>query len=450
MTPPAGRFCVALGQDTLAPTPVWTALDLEYPSLVADYSIDRGRSFELDRVDTGRATVTISDRDGLLDPTSPGGLEIDVLTQAALCLRDPITDTWELRYRGFVESLAYDFDPSQLVNRVTVELVDLFELLSVIEMFPGHFGDAPPEGADVFFEDTADGDTHGMQTRCLQVLGNAGIPEDFYVVFSGNVSIHEASYSAGESAMTVIQDAVDAEFPLVGNVYCNRHGQLAIHGRYARFDPEGHSGPGTGWDFRDFRAGDGAAVNASPSDTAHIRAFSMTRDLAKVINRALVTPKSVLSGAALQAALTGQVVEASGSVSDYGIRPWSTEGLLTKQGIRPGGAVTDDWTETKTYGQYYVDNYKRPRTRVQSVSFRPLHPSATGAAANWDLLARCDLNDRVTVTIGSPGGGGITAAQFFIEGIHEQTKPMTGELDEVTLTLDLSPADYYLDNPWTP
>ena len=32
--------------------------------------------------------------------------------------------------------------------------------------------------------------------------------------------------------------------------------------------------------------------------------------------------------------------------------------------------------------------------------------NTTGAAANWALLSEVDINDRVTITIGSPGGGG--------------------------------------------
>ena len=58
--------------------------------------------------------------------------------------------------------------------------------------------------------------------------------------------------------MTAIQDAVDAEFPGVGNVYGDRLGRLAIHGRYARFDPLGTEAMTAGWDFHDWKAGDGA------------------------------------------------------------------------------------------------------------------------------------------------------------------------------------------------
>ena len=64
------------------------------------------------------------------------------------------------------------------------------------------------------------------------------------------------------------------------------------------------------------------------------------------------------------------------------------------------------------------------------------------------LLSECDISDRVAITLGSPGGGGFTGEQFFVEGVHEIYRPAGPVLDDVTLTLDLSPVDYYRDNPF--
>ena len=87
---------------------------------VAEYQIDRGRAYELDRVDTGRATIQLHDIEGLLDPTNTGGAyygDIQPLKQARLALWNPVLEDWYTRFRGFVSSYEYDFDPSQLVNR---------------------------------------------------------------------------------------------------------------------------------------------------------------------------------------------------------------------------------------------------------------------------------------------------------------------------------------------
>jgi hypothetical protein len=61
-------------------------------SLVAGYQIDRGRAYEFDRTDTGKATVTINDREGVLDPrnsTSPYFGLLEPLLQIQIELLNP-------------------------------------------------------------------------------------------------------------------------------------------------------------------------------------------------------------------------------------------------------------------------------------------------------------------------------------------------------------------------
>lgn len=461
MAPPTARFQMAFNADTLDATPTWTDMD---PIIrVAEYSIDRGRSFELDRVDAGRATVLLHDTAGLLDPTNTGSTfhnKIQPLKQARLAIWNPVLSDWYTRFRGFVESYEYEFDPSQLVNRITISLVDIFEIVAAVQMFPGYFGDPPPTaqtGQIVFFEDTLDGDVHGMQERIVSVLnnaplGNCGIDPSWYDVFSGNVSIHETSYSPGESAMTAIQDASDAEFPSVSNVYGDRLGRLACHGRYARFDPV-HTAATTGWDFHDWKAGDGAAVAATPG-MAQIREFSISRDLSKIINHALSSPVTVKTNPDFY----GNVIQDTTSKGHYGLRTWSAQDLIVKEGVTDGfvGELgvenLSGWKECKRYADYYVRNYKNPQNRVSQIGFRSMPKGRTAwsqaATDTWALMSSVDINDRVAITIGSPGGGGFTAKKFFVEGVHETYRPASATVDDVTLTLDLSPDDYFQDSPF--
>ena len=88
---------------------------------IAEYTIDRGRTFELDRCDTGRATVTIHDTEGLLDPTNPRA----TWGSSRCCRRGSRSGTrsledWYTRFRGFMEAVEFEFHPSQLVNTVTI------------------------------------------------------------------------------------------------------------------------------------------------------------------------------------------------------------------------------------------------------------------------------------------------------------------------------------------
>ena len=101
--------------------------------------------------------------------------------------------------------------------------------------------------------------------------------------------------------------------------------------------------------------------------------------------------------------VSAQMVTDSTSVGIYGIRSWSRQGLLTRIGLLDS---SDDLTETKRFATYYVDNYKNPRNRVTRIGFRSVRPGTTGAGANWNLLCKADISDRIDVSIASPGGGG--------------------------------------------
>ena len=394
--------------------------------------------FELDRTEGGRATVRINDKDGVLDPTNATGPyygKIEPLLQAAIMRWNPVTDAWDWRFRGFIEDFAYRFDPSQQVNFLEVSLVDIFEILAAIEMVPGSFGDAPPDSSTgpVFY------DTAAMDARITQALTDAGIPVDFYVVFSGNVDLWPTSYSAGESPLTVIQEAAEAEFPGVSNVYTDRFGRLAVHGRLAKFDPAGvAAGAAAGaWDFHHWNAGDGEAVASAPATYAQIRRFAFNRGLSKIVNSALAYPvRTDAKETTPDSDIAGQLVQDLTSIGTYGIRSWSRENLLTKSGLLDSSTALG---ETRRFAEFMVDQYAQPQNRVTEITFQSISPTKTGASENWRLLSKVDISDLIDVTIASPGGGGFTDAVFFVEGVHEECRPLNTEHDFESVSLDLSP-----------
>ena len=260
MIEPTTRVQIAFDSPALEPDPEWTALDA-YPNLVTSYTIDRGRSYELDRTDTGRATVQITDPDGLLDPTNPDGPffgKIQPLRPAQIGRRNPVNGQWASRFRGFVEDYSYDVDPTQQLNRLTLSLVDLFEVLSAVELHPYEFGTAPPVGSEgqVYY---------GPQTvhdRIVQILNEMGLPGRLRVIMPGSVNVHHVVYSpAGETVLSAVQEAADAEMPGT-NVTCDRAGRIVFHDRRSRFDPASVLGElgWEKWDNREWRLGDGQAV----------------------------------------------------------------------------------------------------------------------------------------------------------------------------------------------
>jgi hypothetical protein len=445
---PTGRFSVAFGNAALDWDAAWTRID-DVPSRLVSSTIDRGRQYELDRTDAARATVQINDTDGTLDPTNPAGPYyglIEPLRQAVICARNPVADEWQQRFRGWITDWNYSFDPSQQVNRLQLELTDVFEILGAAEMIPGadfdipggHYGLLPPPesaGQIVYGEQT-------VQERIQAILADAGVPAGFAVVFSGNVRVRQTVYSAAETPLVAIQEAADAEFPGVSNVYTDRLGRLVFHGRLAKFDPAGvaaGASPGA-WDWHHWHAGDGAAVHADLGAVAQLRRFGFNQGVSKIINSALATPLNIADEDT-----PGQLVQDFTSIGRYGSRSWSAPNLLTKEGLLDSSTALE---ETRRFAQYYVDNYAQPRNRADQVGFRSIRPGAPGASITWQLLTRVDISDRIDLTVTSPGGGGFAAEPFYVEGVHETSRPLNPDHDDVTVTLDLSPAAYFDTNPF--
>lgn len=438
---------IAFDTPTLTWTPAeWTRLDTG--GRVASFTIDRGRTYELDQTDTGRATVEINDRDGLLNPVNPAGPYyglLEPLLQVLLQRYNPVTDTWHTRFRGFISDYDYVYDPSQQVTRLVLSLVDLFEVLSMIQMEVGAFGNPSPPSVS---EDQVWFATAAMDDRVFTVLDQASIPADYYVVFTGNVDVQPTVYSPGEPVLTAVQEAATAEFPGVSNVYVDRLGRLAVHGRLARFNPEDTSaGASVGaWFWTSWRAGDAEEAAATPG-TARIKEFAFNRGLSKIINQALATPMRP-SKQLTQAQRAAQLVDDAPSQAKYGIRSWSAEDLLTQHGYF--GTGTTALQETRKFGEYYVENYKEPKNRITQIGFRTVRPGTLGATPTWELLCELDITDELNVTVSGAGAWyGFNNDLHFVEGIHEQSQPLNPTYDDVTMTLDLSPRSFFSEDPWS-
>jgi hypothetical protein len=468
-------ICLAFSDLPLEPTPDWTRLDdPTQPSLVASYTIDRGSQDETDLSDGGTASVVINDRLGYLDPTntdSPVFALIQPLIQAGIARWNPVATEWDTRFRGFVRDFDYVFNPAAYVdkdgntvgvNQLTISLVDIYEILNAIQMLPGVFGDTPPAASagNVFFDDGPI--SGGSGGRFDAVMAAAGIDPAFYAAASGNITLWETVYSPAEPALTPLQEMALAEFPEVSNLFPDRLGRIVFHGREAQFDPAAvlaDASPGF-WDYHEWKAGDGAAVAASSSDTAHIREFSFNRGLGYIVNSAYATPLWNDAGQQLTAAeIAGQqVVDTSGppsSIDLYGIRSWSKQSLLTKAGLATGNGGL---AETKLFAQFQIDNKAAARNRITQMTFRPMRPGDAGAAANHLLLGKIDISDSITPYISSPGGGGFTGTEsFFVRGVHEQVdgrirdgvEPGDEGYDNVTLSVDVIPRAWFDVDPFT-
>jgi hypothetical protein len=414
-----------------------------YPdNFVASWTVDRGRSVELDKTSTGTATVSINDVGGLLDPTnttSPYYGTVQPLKQMALALTNPITLATTTQFRGYVEDYDYVLDPFADVMRLEIKLVDAMDILAAAEMMPYEVGGTLAWGDGALASDPGvihfDADPTGPDARINQLLDQAGWSSALRSIFSGNVKLKETNYSPGTDVLSAIQDAADAEFPGVGNFYISKNGLATFRGRQARFNPTLPEYGINAW-----RCGDGAAVDASPGNTAQIRELGFNRGKAQIINSASATPQDIRD-----VDIGDQLVRDDASIAAYGIRSWTAENLLTDGGLSSG---TTDLEETKLFADYYVNNYAVPQNRISRVTFRSMRPEQTGAAANWALICGAEIGDELRVTTTHPGGGGFALDEYFIEGIHLDVQPANPSYHDVTLTLDVSPQAFWTTNPF--
>ena len=394
--------------------------------IVSSYTIDRGRSYELDKNAPGTARVTLIDTTGELDPTNPA-YDFDPMTPASIALRNPVTAIDSQIFTGYIARLNYDLYQSEDYAVATLELVDGMDVLAAAEMtIAGGYGDVyyndPRDRGDVIYYEADQ-----VANRINQILDETGFPSGLREIFSGNVKLRETVYAPRSPALAGIQDAADGELPGVANFYFQKDGRATFHGRLARFNPNDAQ-----YNIAKRRAGDQAAVTAD-STRALIFELAFDRDKDKVINAALATPQGISD-----AAIAGQYVEDAASKATYGTRSISFENLLTSYGYL-GNTIA--LVETKRYASYYVNNYKTPRNRVNRITFKRLDPSHANAANVWQILCNVDISDIIRLKTTHQGGG--FDEDFYVEGLHYSCRPLKSTYDDVTLTLDVSPAAYY-------
>ncbi len=433
--------CIAFDSPALTETPDWVRLDDPGgPFIVTEYTIDRGRSYELDKTGTGTATITLIDRNGYFDPTNTGGPffgKLDPMKQVAIGLHNPVLDTWSTIYRGFTSRWEYDMYQTEDYATVTIECVDGMDVLAAAEMVPDEtplWGDIPPVAStgNIYFPPSDEGSA--VANRINRVLNRLGWPNGLREIFTGNVKIKRTVYEPRATVLRVIQDAADAEFPGVANVYLQKNGYLTFHGRFARFNPTDANYHISTWKLGDLAAVDADATRAPIFDLA------FDRDKEKIINHAIATPE----GIADEDLIFGFDLDEA-SIDTYGYRSISFENLLTDGGHATG---FDDINECSLFAIYYVNNYATPRTRVNTVTLKTSVGTGPAFADRlWRVVCGVDVSDRIDLVTTHHGGGGFNE-HFYVEGVHYNARPLNDQYLDVECTLDLSPASHYDSNPF--
>lgn len=462
MAPPIG-ISIAPADDVFTADPGWVRIDQTYK--VQSWTIDRGRQNEMSKIDAGTARIELVDMYGDFDPTNTTSVfypnTIGPPQQAAICLQNPTTEAWTTLFRGFISRLEWvpyrtsmgtppanpplpappATAPPQWAN-VTLELTDGLGLLAAMEMpADGTFGDQVYESNIIFNKDIGNGapPLEAVKRRIEKVLTQADWPLTLRTIFTGNVTLQEASYAPRTSVLQVLQDSAEADFPdAAATIYIGGPrlpGHVVFHGRYTRFNPGDVS-----YNIRTWQLGDDAAHAA---DATVIR---VSPPLVASLDDTLIYTSAMAANANIHDGdLPGQYNTDAAAVALRGLRSWSAEGLLTFNGSGTSGEA-----ETRKFAKFIVDNYKTPKLRVGTLTIKPRRP---GATTTWDMLGKIDISDIVHLKTTHAGGGGFNH-DFFVEGIHYSARPgpkYPGYAPPtwlIDLTLDVSPRAAYAANPF--
>jgi hypothetical protein len=390
-------------------------MSLDTSNAVVSWRFDRGRQRELDRTEAATGSITVQNRHGLFDRTnlaSPYHADIEPLVPAAISVRNPFTDTFHTLFSGYVEDWTYE-RPLKTVDQelLTVPLVDGFELLANAKVLPAGTGG---EGGLFYAPQHVD-------NRIKAAAADAGLPAARTDINPGNVNVQGVHYPPGASMLEVMQDAADAEFPGVSNLFMGKTGVLAFRGRMDRFNRAAAGVPS-------FVLGDAWGMSEDASRVP-IWFYRWALEKQNLFNSVLVTPTG-----ADPADVPGQRVEAALSIAKYGRRDHDIQDLIVLGGDDGSTALQ----ECHKFAAYYVNNYKSPYVRVYDLEVH----SAMGEAA-WDFIVNVGIGSLIELWTQHPGGGGLAGRQYFVEGIHaESERP-----GRIKMKLDLSPKDRWLEPP---
>jgi hypothetical protein len=243
--------------------------------------------------------------------------------------------------------------------------------------------------------------------------------------------------------LEAIWDAVDGEFPGVGNAWMSTAGVLTVHGRQARFRPDvAEYGIGR------FTVADPSAWGPGVVPVAELE-WMLGDD--NLYNACSATPQGIFTDDGSWRMLdpdkddvAGQYIKDDASVASYGLRSITFDQLQTVEGIATSNTAL---VETKLFASYYVTNYANPAPRLSRLVFKSRRPSDPHAGALWSFLTSVEISDLLTLKTAHPGGGGFDT-DFYVEGLHYTARPGPPDVAVVELALDVSPRANYTENPF--
>lgn len=342
---------IAFATNPGSPAPTW----VDVSAYVRTASTRRGRQHELDRTDSGTATLTLLNSDGRFDPTNAAGPYYpNVLPMRRIRISYSYSSILYPIFSGFIESWPQTWAGNN-VGFVTITASDGLKVLGLKSIDNSY----PAERSD---------------QRIGRVLDDAGW------------STADRSLSTGISSLTSATLANTNALAHAQQVELTENGRFFISASGGAFFQDRHTPFNSTASLSTF--GDiGTTAELSYEDIV------VAYDDARIYNDVHVTRDGGIEQNAADTAT-------------------SQARYFPRSLVRTGLLVPDD-NETAAAAVYLLSNYKDPALRMESIEIVPGSDPANLYPA---VLAR-ELGDRVMIKRRPPAGNTISQ-QSFIEGIE--------------------------------
>lgn len=345
----------AFADDATVASPTWSDLSTR----ILDFTVNRGRSMELDETETGVCTHILRNQDRQLDPTNTAGSyypNVVPVRQARFrALIFPST-VWENTYdvfRGDIPDWPQDWQGR--INTVPVQIVDAFDALQV-----------------AYFTTSRPVELSGA--RVSAILDAIGWPSALRAIDTGHRTVQATDY-VNANALSELQSIATSEG---GVLFMSRAGNIVFHD-----------------------------VDRRLLDTTLTATFSnqpsgaeMPLSDAKIVYRR----ERMRNRVAVEQSGSGFTVVASDSTSQtrYRVRdlPVTTVSL-------------SNTADVQAMAEYLLLSYKDPMVRVEEITIEPQQDGRL-----WPQALGRDIGDRIRVKIVPPGSPTSTiTSDVVIEGV---------------------------------
>ena len=328
---------------------------------VRAFSMNRGRSRELEQYQAGSGIVTLDNLTREYDPLNLSGSHVSGgVTQIQPGRRIRVTATHP------TTSIVYDLFYG--VIRDWVLNSNGFDATSTAQ-FSDALTDLNNTKVSVVTSAAASG------TAAIEVLTAAGISR--YEADAGIATLQATTFTS-DTALNALQDIATSE---QGAVYADSAGLIQYDSRHAILSE--------------------ARSNTSQCTfgTGNLPITSIVLDYQSDLIKNVVT--ATRTGGAAQTSTDAT------SIATYGERTYVLADMM----------LADD-TQAATTAAFILSGYKDPAVRVREITVAPQGHADLMTA----VLAR-ELRDRVTVTFQPPGGGSPISQELFVEGIQHSVTP---------------------------